>query len=615
MSKRSIDFVYDKLVNCDTVSISKYVQPQDVCVSPTGSVAHVPIEQTTLNAKTPWYINEIAVGWVFRASLMREMPALHHLDATLLAGSCIRRLGDKYLDENGRDISGFFEFRDVVKALLLMSPSSACHYSTTIGKLDFGDGPCLLYINAHTIPPTRHTMVSYVNLVNILARCPTMHFLRRDAVKVLIHRDMSSYTAIGSIDNTVQYNVLKCNEEQIITSHMESANGSVFQVQTTGLVENEETEVPLHVKTPWYRNQITIGFVFDAIALKTMPGLYNLDAIMLAGKHFRRLGKTGVDDNGNHIGELFVFSDVMVALGCIKDSRSANKYAKHRAHCHRAPSLVQIDAGQENGAQIILLSYTDLLTAVVAHPKMHFLRRDAVFALIDRDLSYFHKLPSSVYAEREKLTMAYVDSKITHCPTLPRIEYIVAKRNMWCSCGKFKIVCRVHGGSALCIVCNNVCYQQDLELHCAKCFVKQYPADARSVCLIVYQRWEIQVRERIDAAFDGFIHNKGIRKSTELRIDHRLLIDNTILAVETDEFAHRNYDPIKEKARYDEFLATTPYKFVFIRFNPDNNKESLDTKTTFEYKLSFLMRVITTQLDRIRKGHNIERLEISYYFC
>ena len=161
------------------------------------------IEDTPLNAKTPWYINQIAVGWVFRASFMKEMHALHNLDATLLAANCIRRLGDKAIDENGNNIIGFFEFQDVLKALFLMSPSFASQYNNRLKNVDFGDGPCLVYINAHTIPPTRHTMVSYVNLVNILAGYPTMHFLRRDAVRALIHRDMSYYTGIGSIPSAL----------------------------------------------------------------------------------------------------------------------------------------------------------------------------------------------------------------------------------------------------------------------------------------------------------------------------------------------------------------------------------------------------------------------------
>jgi len=72
--------------------------------------------------------------------------------------------------------------------------------------------------------------------------------------------------------------------------------------------------------------------------------------------------------------------------------------------------------------------------------------------------------------------------------------------------------------------------------------------------------FESLVREAIDTAFDGFIHNKTLPGETDRRIDHRLLIGNTILAIETDEFAHQNYSKTKENTRYVEFLTETSYK-------------------------------------------------------
>ena len=122
------------------------------------------------------------------------------------------------------------------------------------------------------------------------------------------------------------------------------------------------------------------------------------------------------------------------------------------------------------------------------------------------------------------------------------------------------------------------------------------------------------VRDAIDTAFDGFIHNKTFRYQTEKRIDHRLLIGNTILAIETDEFAHRNYGETKENARYTEFLTKTSHKFVFIRFNCDSNMESDDAKTDFKHKLRVLIRTIAFQIDRIQHGQNIQQLEIFTLF-
>ena len=126
--------------------------------------------------------------------------------------------------------------------------------------------------------------------------------------------------------------------------------------------------------------------------------------------------------------------------------------------------------------------------------------------------------------------------------------------------------------------------------------------------------FETLVREAIDTAFDGFIHNKTMRGETEKRIDHRLLIGNTILAIETDEFAHQYYGETKENTRYREFLTKTSHKFVFIRFNCDANRESDNAKTDFKHKLRVLMHTITYQMSRIQHGQNIQQLEIFTLF-
>ena len=126
--------------------------------------------------------------------------------------------------------------------------------------------------------------------------------------------------------------------------------------------------------------------------------------------------------------------------------------------------------------------------------------------------------------------------------------------------------------------------------------------------------FESLVREAIDTAFDGFIHNKTFRGQIEKRIDHRLLIDNTILAIETDEFGHRNYGKTNEKERYHEFLTKTSHKFVFIRFNCDANMENSNAKTDFKYKLAVLMQTIELQMSRIRNRQNVQRLEIITLF-
>jgi len=45
-----------------------------------------------------------------------------------------------------------------------------------------------------------------------------------------------------------------------------------------------------------------------------------------------------------------------------------------------------------------------------------------------------------------------------------------------------------------------------------------------------------------------------------------------MLAVETDEFAHKGYDKTNEEIRYDDLYMIHSGKWIFIRFNPDITK-------------------------------------------
>lgn len=60
------------------------------------------------------------------------------------------------------------------------------------------------------------------------------------------------------------------------------------------------------------------------------------------------------------------------------------------------------------------------------------------------------------------------------------------------------------------------------------------------------------------------------RSSHRRRVDHRKLIHNTVLAIETDEFAHRDYDEKDEEIRYHDLYMIHSSKWIFSRFNPDN---------------------------------------------
>ena len=153
--------------------------------------------------------------------------------------------------------------------------------------------------------------------------------------------------------------------------------------------------------------------------------------------------------------------------------------------------------------------------------------------------------------------------------------------------------------------------------YCATCFKRVFPDDPRSK-LIYCSAKEIKVRNAINKHYADFVHDKPIYTDAcecvhRRRVDHRKLIGNTILAIETDEFAHRSYDPHDEEVRYDDLYMIHSGKWIFIRFNPDSNRES--KKTTVESKLNHLIKEIQIQTERIERAENEELIEVIKMYC
>jgi hypothetical protein len=92
---------------------------------------------------------------------------------------------------------------------------------------------------------------------------------------------------------------------------------------------------------------------------------------------------------------------------------------------------------------------------------------------------------------------------------------------------------------------------------------------------------------------------------------HRKLIGNTILAIETDEFGHIGYDKKDEEIRYDDVYMIHSGKWVFIRFNPDNNISKVDIAD----KLDKLIETIHKCIFRIKNEENVELVEIYKLYC
>ena len=172
--------------------------------------------------------------------------------------------------------------------------------------------------------------------------------------------------------------------------------------------------------------------------------------------------------------------------------------------------------------------------------------------------------------------------------------------------------CVAHGGGARCPNCidwiDSRSGKSKYDGYCATCFKEKFPNDDRSKVKHEHRK-EIRVRNAINENFEGFIHDSTLYTNAcdcthRRRIDHRKLIGNTILAIETDEFAHSKYDERDEEIRYDDLYMIHSGKWIFIRFNPDGKGVDMSDK------LDKLVQTIQDCIDRIENEENTELLEI-----
>ena len=119
--------------------------------------------------------------------------------------------------------------------------------------------------------------------------------------------------------------------------------------------------------------------------------------------------------------------------------------------------------------------------------------------------------------------------------------------------------------------------------YCTHCFKNLFPHNERTSKIRAKTKEEL-VRDTINKNFEGFEHDKpitwgGCDCTMRRRIDHRKLINSTMLAIETDEHQHRSYDAEDEENRYDDvFVGAYSGKWIFIRFNPDAYTDSKGKK-------------------------------------
>ena len=154
--------------------------------------------------------------------------------------------------------------------------------------------------------------------------------------------------------------------------------------------------------------------------------------------------------------------------------------------------------------------------------------------------------------------------------------------------------------------------------YCANCYQHLFPLDPLTF-QIRSKTKEIAVRDFINSKFEGFYHDKPLWYNetvcdctTKRRIDHRKLINGTLLCIETDENQHKSYSKADEEARYHDLFMAYGGKFVFIRFNPDKykDKSGKSCNPMLFNRLIVLEEEIEKQIKRIENDENKELLEV-----
>ena len=218
-------------------------------------------------------------------------------------------------------------------------------------------------------------------------------------------------------------------------------------------------------------------------------------------------------------------------------------------------------------------------------------------------------------------TMVDVESKTCACGTQPFYNEPGEKIATCCASCKSDTMVDIKskmckGQDGICTIQANIKYKG----YCTFCFANTFPTDPLTFQIRCKTK-EIAVRDFINAHFEGFNHDKAIHTdhcdcSIRRRIDHRKLIGNTMLAIETDENQHKSYDAMDEEIRYDDLFNAFSGKWIYIRFNPDKfrNKAGVSKNPTIATRLIELKAEMERQIQRIEAEENTELLEIKYMY-
>ena len=187
-----------------------------------------------------------------------------------------------------------------------------------------------------------------------------------------------------------------------------------------------------------------------------------------------------------------------------------------------------------------------------------------------------------------------------------------------CIHNKLKPNCIDCGGSALCkankqdIMCLQYANKK-YNNYCAKCFSNLYPDDPLSLNIRT-KSFENKVKDFININYQDFQHNKllnigGCDCSHRRFIDHHIIINGCLLAIETDENQHKGYNINNEDNRSNDIMMAYTSPHYFIRFSPNGNyiKDGKKSNPQFTTRLIILKNEIDKVIKFIKSEKIYER--------
>jgi hypothetical protein len=212
--------------------------------------------------------------------------------------------------------------------------------------------------------------------------------------------------------------------------------------------------------------------------------------------------------------------------------------------------------------------------------------------------------------------MIDVKDKMCVCGKYPSFNYQNLKPEYCMSCKKDGMI-NVKDNRCKGENCETIA-NKNYKGYCVNCFQHLFPNDPLTF-QIRSKTKEIAVRDFINSKFTDFQHDKALWYNenpcdctTKRRIDHRKLVNETLLCIETDKNQHKYYSKTDEESRYHDLFMAYGGKFIFIRFNPDKyfDKNGKSRNPMLVNRLPVLENEINKQIKRIENNENTELLEV-----